>query len=78
MLVDNSINIKKTNNHLSPQAIGHRKTMTCGVRNPGPGLGTDILQEEFKDTKGAIRIRISKKNKQHNGQETVQKDKQSM
>ena len=25
-------------------------------------------QEEFEDTKGAIRIRISKKNRQHNGQ----------
>ena len=25
-------------------------------------------QEEFQDTKGAIRIRISKKNRQHNGQ----------
>jgi hypothetical protein len=27
-----------------------------------------ILQEEFEDTKGAIRNRISKKNRQHNGQ----------
>ena len=25
------------------------------------------MQEEFKDTKGVIRIRISKKNRQHNG-----------
>ena len=25
-------------------------------------------QEEFEDTKGAIKIRISKKNRQHNGQ----------
>ena len=25
-------------------------------------------QEEFEDTKGAIRIRISKKNRKHNGQ----------
>ncbi len=25
-------------------------------------------QEEFEDTKGEIRIRISKKNRQHNGQ----------
>ena len=25
-------------------------------------------QEEFEDTKGVIRIRISKKNRQHNGQ----------
>ena len=33
--------------------------------------------EEFEDTKGVIRIRISKKNRQHNGQkEKGQKDKQ--
>jgi hypothetical protein len=33
--------------------------------------------EEFEDTKGAIRIRISKKNRKHNGQmKKVQKDKQ--
>ena len=35
------------------------------------------LQEEFEDTKGAIRIRISKKNRQQDVQkEKVQKDKQ--
>ena len=27
-----------------------------------------ILEEEFEDTKGVFRIRISKKNRQHNGQ----------
>jgi len=27
-----------------------------------------LYEEEFEDTKGAIRIRISKKNRQHNGQ----------
>ena len=27
-----------------------------------------VFQEEFEDTKGAIRIRMSKKNRQHNGQ----------
>jgi hypothetical protein len=33
--------------------------------------------KEFEDTKEVIRIRISKKNKQHNGQKKkVQKDKQ--
>jgi hypothetical protein len=30
--------------------------------------------EEFEDTKGVIKIRISKKNRQHNGQK--KKDKQ--
>ena len=27
-----------------------------------------LLKEEFEDTKGVIRIRILKKNRQHNGQ----------
>ena len=29
-----------------------------------------IMKEEFEDTKGVIRIRKSKKNRQHNGQKT--------
>ena len=29
---------------------------------------TKRKKEEFEDTKGVIRIRISKKNRQHNGQ----------
>jgi hypothetical protein len=38
---------------------------------------TRVIEEEFEDTKGTIRIRLSKKNRQHNGQkEKVQKDKQ--
>jgi hypothetical protein len=32
-------------------------------------------EEEFEDTKGAIRIRISKKNRQHNCQ--MKKDKRT-
>jgi hypothetical protein len=28
----------------------------------------ELIQEEFEGTKGVIRIRLSKKNKQHNGQ----------
>jgi hypothetical protein len=36
-----------------------------------------LVEEEFEDTKGTIRIRLSKKNRKHNGQEKkVQKDKQ--
>ena len=35
------------------------------------------FKEEFEDTKGGTRIRISKKNRQHNGQKKkVQQDKQ--
>ena len=36
--------------------------------NPGISWSFSWIQEEFEDTKGAIRIRISKKNRQHNGQ----------
>ena len=32
-----------------------------------------FAEEEFEDTKGAIRIRISKKNRQHNGQKKEDK-----
>ena len=36
-----------------------------------------LIKEEFEDTKGVIRIRISKRNRQHNAQKKkVQKDKQ--
>jgi hypothetical protein len=31
-------------------------------------LSIDIVSEEFEDTKEVISIRISKKNRQHNGQ----------
>jgi hypothetical protein len=34
----------------------------------------NVFMEEFEDIKGIIRIRISKKDKQHNGQK--KKDKQ--
>jgi hypothetical protein len=34
----------------------------------GFSLKITRLLEEFEDTEGAIRIRISKKNRQHNGQ----------
>ena len=35
-----------------------------------------LALKEFEDTKGAIRIRIWTKNRQHNDQIKVQKDKQ--
>ena len=31
------------------------------------------FKEEFEDTKGLIRIRISKKNRQHNGRQKINK-----
>jgi hypothetical protein len=41
-------------------------------------IGRFLVQEECDDTKGVIRIRKSKKNRQHNGQKKKkgQKDKQ--
>ena len=34
-----------------------------------------LLKEEFEDTKGVIRIHISKKNRQHNGQKKMDKQR---
>ena len=39
-MVNNSIKINKTNNHLSPELLDYKKkTRTYDVVNPGPGLG---------------------------------------
>ena len=38
-MVNNSTYINKTNNHLSPQIIGHLKDIAHRVGNPGPGVG---------------------------------------
>ena len=37
-MVNNSININKTNNHLKPLNT-KKKTTTYSIGNPGPGLG---------------------------------------
>ena len=37
------------------------------------GIYQLLLEEEFEDTKGEIRIRTSKKNRQHNGQKKKHK-----
>jgi hypothetical protein len=36
-MANNSININKTNNHLSSLRTEHKKTTTYDVKNPGPG-----------------------------------------
>ena len=38
MTVNNSNNINKTNSHLSPQIIEHKKATTYNVGDPDPGL----------------------------------------
>ena len=35
-MVFNSTNINKTNDHISPQIIEHKKLITYDIRNPGP------------------------------------------
>jgi hypothetical protein len=39
VMVNNSTNINKTNNNLSPQTNEYEKTMTYDIGNPGPVLG---------------------------------------
>jgi hypothetical protein len=46
--------------HYPPLNISKKRNNIC--------LSIDIVSEEFEDTKGVIRIRISKKNRKHNGQ----------
>jgi hypothetical protein len=43
VIANNSKNISKTNNYLSPQIFVFKKnnTTTYGVTNPGAGLGQD-------------------------------------
>ena len=43
-MINNSINVNKANNHLSPLFTGHKqvKTMTYEVGNLGPGTGTKM------------------------------------
>ena len=38
-MVNNSININKTNNHVSPQLIDHKKTTAYDIGNTVLGLG---------------------------------------
>jgi len=45
------------------------KNIYTNIRLWYNGIETnELLKEEFEDTKGVIRIRISKKNRQHNDQ----------
>jgi hypothetical protein len=43
--------------------------LKCGDQQSKlPTITYNLVKEEFEDTKGVIRIRKSKKNRQHNGQ----------
>ena len=59
------------NNLHQGQKIGNHNNLNVVYNKNTKGLTQDSqnsAKEEFEDTKGAIRIRISKKNIQHNGQ----------
>jgi hypothetical protein len=43
-------NINKTNNNISPQTIEHKKTMSCGVVNPGL-LGCESIISPDKNSR---------------------------
>ena len=49
-MVNNSININKTNNYLSPhlKSLNTKKIMTYSVGNPDPGLGQPLKCVRFK------------------------------
>jgi uncharacterized protein YacL len=55
--------IKKKNNKKQ-----NKNTTSEQYQNIIDGDKIDTLNTQFEDTKGVIRIRISKKNRQHNGQ----------
>ena len=48
------------------------------LRNETACVCQNYIQEEFEHTKGAIRIRISKKNRHHNGQKTRQRCRETI
>jgi len=52
-MVNNSTNVNKTNNKLSPQTIEQtKKTTTFGIGNPGPGLGQTQKYDRDKPVNG--------------------------
>ena len=56
--------------------ILHHKPNGCYVAMSGRTYVRNAFEEEFADTKEVIRIRKSKKNRQHNGQK--KKDRQHL
>jgi len=54
-MVNNSTNVKNTNNHLSPSFTSNtKKTTACGIRNPGPCLGQTQKYDEVNLFKGTL------------------------
>ena len=48
--------------------LQYKDRIAIQIENAKYEQNNQELEEEFEDTKGVIRIRISKKNRQHNGQ----------
>ena len=58
IMVNNSTNINKINNHLSPQLIKHKKNTTYDVENPGPHLGRAQRGGDVKSVNGILTLLI--------------------
>jgi hypothetical protein len=60
-------NVAKHLSHFHDKCVCKSHYIDCpGL--PNPNYIPSFRKEEFEDTKGVIRIRISKKNRQHSGQ----------
>ena len=55
-MVNNSTNINKTNNYISPQIIEHTKKTTTNTYDPGPGLRQLQICDGFKPNNGFLCI----------------------
>ena len=51
--VNNSTNINKTNNNLSPETIQHKEITTYGVENPCPVFGSAQMCGGIKPVMGS-------------------------
>ena len=59
IMINNSTNINKINNHLSPQLIKHKKKPTTyDVENPGHHLGRAQRGSDVKSVNGILTLLI--------------------
>jgi hypothetical protein len=73
--VESSKSLSTISSHVSLAFVWHRILRSEWLLVNGKWEIFQLYQEEFEDTKGVIRIRKSKKDRQHNGQK--KKDKRT-
>jgi hypothetical protein len=56
VVVNNTININNTNNHLYLKSLNTQKNTTYGVGNPGPGLGQTQKCGRVKSVNGILNL----------------------